>query len=122
MQRMARSVFDISPLEQHLTGSFAEDRLRAFPLSLFAVTAGSLAWIGLFGTLSYFVVVRKREVGLRLALGASQRQIVSRLLLTGLGVSFAGCLAGLCLEGALRQLLPACYSAYRQRTARRCCR
>jgi ABC-type antimicrobial peptide transport system permease subunit len=42
---------------------------------------------------------------LRLALGASQRQIVSRFLLTGLGVSLAGCLAGLCLAGALGQLL-----------------
>ncbi len=66
----ARSVFDISPLEQHLSDSFAENRLRTILLTLFALTAISLACVGLYGTLSYFVTVRKREVGLRLALGA----------------------------------------------------
>jgi putative ABC transport system permease protein len=81
----SRSVFDIAPLEQHLSDSFAENRLRTTLLTLFALTAVSLACIGLYGTLAYFVTVRKREVGLRLALGALRRQIVTEFLFKGAG-------------------------------------
>jgi putative ABC transport system permease protein len=101
----ARSVFDISPLKQHLSDSFAENRLRTILLTLFAVTAVSLACIGLYGTLSYFVTVRKREVGLRLALGAVPGQIVTRFLFKGLGVSIIGCVVGLCLATACARSL-----------------
>jgi predicted permease len=96
----ARSVFDISPLEQYLSDNFAENRLRAILLTLFALTAVALVCVGLYGTLSYFVAIRKREIGLRLALGAVRSQIVGRFLFRGLGVSLLGCLAGLALASA----------------------
>jgi putative ABC transport system permease protein len=89
-----RSVFDIMPLEAHLGEAFAENRLRTVLLMFFAATAVSLACVGLYGTLSYSVSVRRREVGLRLALGALRGQIVKQFLLQGLGVSFLGCVAG----------------------------
>jgi putative ABC transport system permease protein len=89
-----RSVFDIMPLEEHLGEAFAENRLRTVLLAFFAVTAVSLACVGLYGTLSYSVSVRRREVGLRLALGALRGQIVKQFLLQGLGVSVLGCVAG----------------------------
>ncbi|MGA8030388.1 MAG: ABC transporter permease, partial [Bryobacteraceae bacterium] len=101
----ARSVFDISPLQEHLLDSFAENRLRTILLTLFALTAVSLACIGLYGTLSYFVTVRKREIGLRLALGALRGQIVTHFLFKGLGVSFIGCITGLCLAIAFARAL-----------------
>jgi ABC-type antimicrobial peptide transport system permease subunit len=101
----ARSVFDVSPLEQHLSDSFAENRLRTILLTVFALTAVSLACIGLYGTLSYFVTMRKREVGLRLALGALPGQVIRRFLLKGLAVSFLGCMAGVCLAAAFAQVL-----------------
>jgi putative ABC transport system permease protein len=101
----SRSVFDVVPLEQHLYDAFGENRLRAILLTLFALTAVSLACVGLYGTLSYFVNVRRREVGLRLALGAMRGEIVRRFLLQGLGVSLLGCLGGLCLALAFTQLL-----------------
>jgi putative ABC transport system permease protein len=101
----ARSVFDISPLEQHLSDSFAENRLRTILLTMFALTAVSLACIGLYGTLSYFVAIRRREVGLRLALGALRGQIVTRFLLKGLAVSLIGCLAGLLLAIGFARVL-----------------
>jgi putative ABC transport system permease protein len=93
----ARSVYGVSPLEQHLSDSFSENRLRTILLTLFAATAVSLACIGLYGTLSYFVAVRRREVGLRLALGALRGQIVMQFLWKGFLISLAGCGAGLCL-------------------------
>jgi putative ABC transport system permease protein len=101
----SRSVFDMVPLEQHLYDAFGENRLRAILLTLFSLTAVSLAGVGLYGTLSYFVNVRRREVGLRLALGAMRGEIVRRFLLQGLRVSFLGCIAGLCLALASTRLL-----------------
>lgn len=91
----ARSVYDISPLQQHLSDTFAEDRLRTLLLTLFALTAISLACIGLYGTLSYFVTVRKREIGLRLALGAARSQIVARFMTQAIAVTALGCTAGI---------------------------
>jgi len=64
----------------------------------------SLTYIGLFGTLSYSVTLRRREVGLRLALGALRGQIVKHFLLQGLAVTFLGCVAGWAFAEFARQL------------------
>jgi putative ABC transport system permease protein len=101
----ARSVYDFAPLEQRFSDALAENRLRTILLSFFAATALSLACVGLYGTLSYTVNVRRREVGLRLALGALQDQIVRQFLLQGLGVSFLGSFAGACLAAAFARVL-----------------
>lgn len=101
----ARSVFDLVPLETHLSDALAENRLRTILLTFFAVTAVSLACIGLYGTLSYSVTLRRREVGLRLALGALQGQIVKQFLMQGLGVTLLGCVGGLGLAAALARVL-----------------
>jgi len=89
-----RSVFDLMPLEQHTSESLGENRMRTILLTFFAVTAVSLACVGLFGLLSYVVNLRRREVGLRIALGAERRRLLARFLMQGLTVSAAGCLAG----------------------------
>ena len=83
----------------------AEDRLRATLLSLFALTAISLACLGLYGTLSYFVGMRQREVGLRLALGALRKQIALRFLFQGLRVCTISCAIGLAFAAASVRLL-----------------
>ena len=100
-----RSVFSVMPLEEHLDDRLAENRLRTILLSLFALTAIALVSIGLYGTISYLGRTRRREVGLRLALGALPRQIVGRFLLQGLRVTLAGCVTGLLLGAALSRLL-----------------
>jgi putative ABC transport system permease protein len=101
----ARSVFAIEPLTEHLDESFAENRLRMVLLGFFAATAILLACVGLYGTLSYSVTARQREVGLRLALGAMRVQIVRKFVLEGLGVSVLGCIAGLALASAFARVL-----------------
>ena len=101
----ARSVFAISLLEEHLSEHFAEARLRTILLSLFALTAVSLASIGLYGALSYFVTARKREIGLRLALGALRSQIVTHFLIRGMGLSGAACAIGIGLAVAFARVL-----------------
>lgn len=100
-----RSVYGISPLTVHISDAFAENRLRTVLLTFFALTAISLACVGLYGTLSYLVNVRQREVGLRLALGALRGQIVRQFLGQGLRVSLLGCAAGLGLATAFTRLL-----------------
>lgn len=93
------------PLEERLDDTFAESRLRTALLTSFAVTALSLAAVGLYGTLSYLVSMRRREIGVRMAMGALRGEIVSSFLRQGLRVSLAGCIAGLWLAAALGRVL-----------------
>jgi putative ABC transport system permease protein len=95
-----RSVYDMAPLEEWIGDAFAQNRLRTVLLVSFALTALSLACIGLYGTLSYVVSLRRREVGLRLALGALRRDIVGHYVLKGLRVVAPACAAGLALAAA----------------------
>ena len=100
-----RSVFEMMPLERHFDVAFSENRLRTILLSSFAITAVLLACVGLYGVLSYLVNIRRREVGLRLALGAMRGRIAAGFLAQGLAVSLLGCAAGLGLASAFRQVL-----------------
>lgn len=100
-----RSVFEIMPLEQHLDDAFSENRLRTILLASFAATAVLLASIGLYGVLSYLVNLRRREMGLRLALGAMRQRIILTFLAEGVLVSLIGCAAGLGVAVALRKLI-----------------
>jgi putative ABC transport system permease protein len=101
----ARSVYDLTPLSSHISDSYAQNRLRTFLLVFFAGTAVSLACVGLYGTLSYLVTARRRELGLRLALGAMRGQIVRHFLGQGLAVSLLGGAAGVALAAGSTRLL-----------------
>ena len=101
----ARSVFDMKPLTEQISDAFAENRLRTILLSFFAGAAILLASVGLYGSLSYSVHLRRREVGLRLALGALRLRIVRQFVSQGLVVSSLGCIAGLILAIAVKRFL-----------------
>ena len=75
--------------------STREDRLRTSALALFAGTALALACLGVYGTLSYIVSLRRREVGLRVALGAQQRNIVAQFVAKALRVVAVACVIGI---------------------------
>jgi putative ABC transport system permease protein len=100
-----RSVYDLTPLTDHISDAYAENRLRTVLLAFFAVTAIGLVSVGLYGTLSYLVNVRQREVALRMALGAMRAEVVQHFLIQGLRVSVLGCAAGLALAAALARTL-----------------
>ena len=100
-----RSVYDVTPLLARISDAYAENRLRTILLAFFAATAVALASVGLYGTLSYLVRMRRREVGLRLAMGAARTQIVQQFLMQGLRVSLLGCTAGLALAAILSRVL-----------------
>jgi predicted permease len=100
-----RSVFDVIPLQERLAETFAEGRLRTTLLTFFAATAISLACVGIYGTLSYFVNMRRREVGVRIALGAARSRITSQFLWLGVRVCVLGSIAGLCLAAVFTRML-----------------
>jgi putative ABC transport system permease protein len=100
-----RAVYDMAPLQEWVGDAFAENRLRAVVLASFALTALSLACVGLYGTLTYVVSLRRREVGLRLALGAQRRDIIRQYVLKGMLVAVLACGAGLVMSVAAGHLL-----------------
>ncbi|RPI52893.1 MAG: FtsX-like permease family protein [Acidobacteria bacterium] len=79
--------------------------MRTRLLALFAAAALSLTCVGLYGALSYVVGVRRREVGLRLALGAMRSEIVRQFVGQGLRVAGVASACGLLLSIAVTRVL-----------------
>src|SRR5687767_2855899 len=74
--------------------AIARPRLVAMLLGAFALLSGALATVGIYGVLSYAVTRRTREIGIRLALGARQDQVVRQMALEGLRAAGLGILIG----------------------------
>jgi putative ABC transport system permease protein len=100
-----RSVYDVMPLDDLIGEAYAENRLRTVVLTAFAVSALLLACLGIYGTLSYVVSGRRREVGLRLALGAGRIEILRRFVWEGLRVAAIAAAVGLVLSLAASRAL-----------------
>jgi putative ABC transport system permease protein len=83
-----------APVETLLYASLAPDRIAGVLLAAFAATTLVLGLVGVYGVLSYSVRQRTREIGIRLALGASQGEVLRMVLGEALGLSAAGVAAG----------------------------
>jgi predicted permease len=101
----ARALYEMAPLTDRIGDAFAQNRLRTVLLALFAGTALLLACVGLYGTLSYAVNLRRREVGLRLALGATRRDIIRQFLGQALRVTVLASICGVALSLAFTRVL-----------------
>jgi putative ABC transport system permease protein len=95
------AMYGVEPLRATLSGSIAKQRFSVTLLSIFGFLAILLALVGVHGVLSYTVSQRVPEIGIRVALGASQgrimRGVVSEGLVlagTGVAIGLAGALAG----------------------------
>jgi putative ABC transport system permease protein len=92
-------VFHAEALDDVLSTSLSVRRFSMEMVALFAATALLLAGLGIYGTISYVVNEQRREIAIRLALGAQRGNILKMVLSRGLGLAAAG--AGLGVAGAL---------------------
>ncbi|TAN21274.1 MAG: FtsX-like permease family protein [Acidobacteria bacterium] len=81
-------------LNAALAAALAQPRFRALLLTLFALLAWLLALVGLYGVLAFQVRQRRREIGVRMALGADSRAVIRMVLGQNLAVLAAGIAAG----------------------------
>ena len=93
------ALYEVAPATELLSTSFGSRRFNLYLLGVFAVVALLLAAIGLFGVMAYLVSQRTREIGVRLALGASRFEVFR--LIIGRGVALAACGALLGVGGAM---------------------
>jgi putative ABC transport system permease protein len=84
-----------SPFDSLLYASVAPERIGTLLLSIFAGATLALGLVGVYGVLSYSVRQRTREIGIRLALGASQKAVLEMVLGEALRLAGAGVVAGL---------------------------
>jgi putative ABC transport system permease protein len=96
---------DLLTMDQILADSLARQRFSIQLMSVFAALAGLLAGIGIYGVLAYLVDQRRREFGIRIALGARSADVLALVLLQGLVPVAAGLIAGIAGSLALTRLL-----------------
>jgi putative ABC transport system permease protein len=100
---------NVKTMDQWLSNSAAQPRLNTALLTAFAIVALLIAAIGIYGVLAYSVNQRTREIGLRMALGATPRTVLQlivgqgmKVVLIGVGIGLAG---GLALGRAVSSLV-----------------
>ena len=99
------AVFGVEPLSITLAESMGQRRFVMLLLATFAVVALALAAIGLEGVLSYDVAERRREIGIRLALGGLPARVVRLVMARALALTVAGAAVGTVAALGLTRLL-----------------
>jgi predicted permease len=103
----AAPVYNVSPLEDLVLAQTAASRFTTWLMGVFAGLALLLAGVGIYGVMSYAVTQRTREIGIRLALGATAREILRLVVSSGLRLIGAGVVIGVAGAVLLRQVLAA---------------
>jgi predicted permease len=95
----------VTTLDQLVTDEAAQPQFRTVLLGSLAALALGIAAIGLYGVVAYAVSQRTREIGIRMALGATSRKVLAMVLSDGLIVAVAGIVAGTASAWALAKVL-----------------
>jgi len=110
--RQAASHFDASaaiyqfrPLEEIVARSIARQRMAMILLSILSALALALAAIGVYGVIAYLAAQRTREIGVRMALGATRGDVLQLVLGQGMRIALAGIGAGIVAAIWLTRLL-----------------
>jgi predicted permease len=103
----ALPVFDVKPFEDVLRDRADKQREIGALLGAFGILALVLASLGLYGVMSYAVTRRTHEIGVRLALGATPRQLIRLIAADGFRLAMTGVVAGSILSYPLARTLGA---------------
>jgi putative ABC transport system permease protein len=98
-------VSNIRSMQQIVSQSIAAERFNMVLMGLFAGLGLALAAIGLYGVMSYAVMQRTHEIGIRMALGAQPGNVLAMVIRQGIGLALIGVGIGLAGAFALTQLL-----------------
>ena len=98
-------IYDVSTMDALIGGQTSQSRFTMWLMGVFAAVALLLSVIGIYGVMSYLVSQRTREIGIRLALGAAGRDILTLVVGNGARLIGLGILIGLVAAFALQRLV-----------------
>jgi putative ABC transport system permease protein len=96
---------EVNTMQGLLATSIARSRFNATLLGVFSLVALVMAAVGIYGVMSYSVQQRTHEIGLRMALGAQQRDVLRLVIRQGIAVGLCGVAAGLLMSFGLTRLI-----------------
>ena len=107
LRRMDRDMpfFQASPLSAAVESSFAQPRYNTALVAFFAALALVLTAVGLYGNIAYSVSQRRREIGIRIALGAGKDRVLRQFVRGGLAMGLAGVVIGLVFAKAASRVM-----------------
>lgn len=98
-------MFNVATMEATVADAMARERFASTVLRLFAGVALFLAMHGVHGVLAYLVAQRRHEVGVRMALGATRRDVVNMVVRQGASMAVLGIVLGLVVAFAVSGLI-----------------
>lgn len=98
-------ISSLRTMNEAIAGTLLPQRIASWLLSIAGALGLLLASVGLYGVMSFLVVQRTREVGVRMALGASPRDVVRLIVRQGLRLAVVGSVLGLVVAGGVTRLL-----------------
>jgi predicted permease len=101
------AIYDVAPMADRVRDQSSRERFTSWVMSVFAGAALWLCALGIYGVMSYAVMQRTREIGIRLALGAQPREVLQSIITSGARLIGAGIAIGGLASIALRRAVSA---------------
>jgi len=98
-------MYEVKPMQDIVAGSVATQRLAMILLSVFSALALALSSIGIYGVISYLTGQRTQEIGVRIALGASGKDVLRMILGEGMRITLVGVAVGIAAALGLTRLI-----------------